>query len=598
MDFLKLVEVLEELEKTSSGNAMREILAEFLKKVPAEDIGLICYLTLGQIASEYDGIVLGIADKSMLKSIAAAGGADLSKVQKVMKESGDAGLTAEKILQHKPRTLIPVGKLTIHELFEKLHKIAATAGTGSQEEKSKILVSLLQKSSSKEAKYVVRIALGTLRLGAGDMTLLDALAIAYTGDKKNKELLEHAYNICPDVGLIAETLVKKGLKGIEKIDVHVGRPIKMMLCQRVDELEKIAEKIPGEFAVEAKYDGERVQAHKDKKGKITLFSRRLENITHQFPDLVKELEKQVGGKGGKEWVIEGEIIAIDENGHHLPFQTLMQRRRKYDVEKYMKDIPVLVKLFDILYWDGQSYMRESYNARSQLLVKIVVKSKHIMLADKMVTDDLAELDTFFHQMLKEKYEGVIVKSLTGEYQAGTRGWNWIKWKKEYVQELSDTLDLVVVGAFHGKGKRSGTYGALLCAAYNEKEDMFETVCKLGTGLTDEVLAELPVKLAKYKLNHKPARLNVKKEMEPEVWFEPKIVVEVFGAELTKSPFHTCASGAGAGRTGASGAGVRGGASGGASGLSLRFPRFLRFREDKKAEQATTSKEVEQMAKTR
>ncbi len=584
MDFLKLVEVLEELEKTSSGNAMREILAKFLKKVPEEDIGVICYLTLGQIASEYDGLVLGMADKSVLKSIAAAGGTDLSKVQRVMKEEGDAGLTAEKVLQHKPRTLVPVGKLTIHELFDKLHKIAATAGTGSQEEKSKILISLLQKSSAKEAKYVVRIALGTLRLGAGDMTLLDALAIAYTGEKKNKELLEHAYNICPDVGIIAETLVKKGLKGIEKIDVHVGRPIKMMLCQRVDELEEIAEKIPGEFSVEAKYDGERVQAHKDKKGKITLFSRRLENITHQFPDLVKELEKHVDGK---EWVIEGEIIAIDEKGHHLPFQTLMQRRRKYDVEKYMKDIPVLVKLFDLLYWDGQSYMRESYNARSQLLAKMVAKSKHIMLADKIVTDDLAELDEFFHRMLKEKYEGVIVKSLTGEYQAGTRGWNWIKWKKEYVQEMSDTLDLVVVGAFHGKGKRSGTYGALLCAAYNEKEDLFETVCKLGTGLTDEVLAELPARLAKYKLNHKPARLKIKKEMEPEVWFEPKIVVEVFGAELTKSPFHTCASGAG----------TAGGTSGGkgASGLSLRFPRFLRFREDKKAEQATTSKEIEGMA---
>ncbi len=570
MDFLKLAGVLEELEKTSSGNALREILAEFLKKVPEEEIKVVCYLTLGQIASEYDGAVLGLADKSVLKSIAAAGGTDLSKVQKVMKETGDAGLTAEKILQHKPRTLVPVGKLTIHELFDKLHKIASTSGAGSQEEKSKILVSLLQKSSSQEAKYVVRIALGTLRLGAGDMTLLDALAIAYTGDKKNKDLLEHAYNICPDVGLIAETLARKGLKGIEKIGIHVGRPIKMMLCQRVDEVEEIAEKIPGEFAVEAKYDGERVQAHKDKKGKITLFSRRLENITHQFPDLVKELAQKVEGK---EYVIEGEIMAIDEKGDHLPFQTLMQRRRKHDVDKYVKDIPVLVKLFDILYWNERSYLQEPYTSRSQLLAKIVSKSRQVMLADKMVTDDLAEMDKFFRAMLKEKYEGVIVKSLTGTYQAGTRGWNWIKWKKEYVQEMTDTLDLVIVGAFHGKGRRSGTYGALLCACYNEKEDTFETVCKLGTGLTDEVLAELPKKLAKHKIEHKPARLTIKKEMEPEVWFEPKIVVEVFGAELTKSPFHTCAG-----------------------GLSLRFPRFIRFREDKKAEQATTSKEIEQMAR--
>ena len=570
MDFQKLVDVFEELEQTASGNKMREILADFLRTVPADDIAMVCYLCLGQIASEYGGEVLGLADKSALKSIAAAAGTDISKVQKLMNELGDAGSTAEKVLQSKPRTLVPLGKLTVQELFGRLHKITQTTGTGSQDQKSNILVSLLQKASPTGAKYVIRIALGTLRLGAGDMTLLNALAIAYTGDKSNKEFLEKAYNICPDVGLIAETLVKKGLQGIEKIDVHVGRPIKMMLCQRVDELEEIAEKIPGEFAVEAKYDGERVQAHKDRKGKITLFSRRLENITTQFPDLVRGLEKQVDGK---EYVIEGEIIAVDEKGKHLPFQTLMQRRRKYEVEKYMKEIPVIVKLFDILYWNEKSYLHEPYKSRTQLLAKIVSKSRHVMLADKIVTDDISEMDEFFREMLKEKYEGVIVKSLTGEYQAGTRGWNWIKWKKDYVQDMSDTLDLAIVGAFHGKGKRSGVYGALLCAAYNEKEDVFETVCKLGTGLTDEVLAELPKKLAKYKLDHKPARLKVKKEMEPDIWFEPKIVVEVLGAEITKSPFHTCGS-----------------------GLALRFPRFLRFREDKKAEQATTTKEVEGVGK--
>ncbi|MBI2146109.1 ATP-dependent DNA ligase [Candidatus Woesearchaeota archaeon] len=570
MDFQKLADVLEELEKTASGNAMREILAEFFKKVPAEDIAVVSYLTLGRIASDYDDVVLGLADKSVLKSIAVAGGIEMSKVDKLMQEKGDAGLVAEKALENKPRTLVPLGKLTLQELFDKLHKIASISGTGAQEQKSNILVSMLQKVSPKGAKYVIRILLGTLRIGAGDMTVLDALAIAYTGDKKNKEILEAAYNICPDVGIIAETLARKGLKGIEKIDIHVGRPIKMMLCQRVEEIEEIPEKIPGEFAVEAKYDGERMQAHKDHNGKITLFSRRLENITAQFPDLVKEIERQVAGK---EFVIEGEIIAVDEKGHHLPFQTLMQRRRKYDIEKYMKDIPVLVKVFDVLYWNEKSQIHGPYKIRTQLLTKIVTKSKHVMLADKIVTDDISEMDEFFHDMLKEKYEGVIVKSLTGEYQAGTRGWNWIKWKKDYVKDMSDTLDLVIVGAYHGKGKRSGVYGALLCAAYNEKEDVFETVCKLGTGLTDEVLAELPKKLAKYRLNHTPARLKVKKEMEPEVWFEPKIVVEVMGAELTKSPFHTCGS-----------------------GLALRFPRFLQLRENKKAEQATTSTEIEQMAK--
>ncbi len=569
MDFEKLVLVFEQLEQTASGNKMREIMADFLKTVPADDIAMVCYLCLGQIASDYGGEILGMADKSVLKSIAAAGGTDIIKVQKIMNETGDAGLTAEKVLQHKPRTLIPLEKLTVHELFEKLHKITATTGTGSQDQKSNILVAMLQKASATGAKYVIRIALGTLRLGAGDMTLLDALAIAYTGDKSNKELLEKAYNICPDVGIIAETLVRKGLKGIEKIDIHVGRPIKMMLAQRVEALGEVADKMPGKVAVEGKYDGERVQIHKDAKGKISLFSRRLENITMQFPDLIKHVEKHVKLPV---FVIEGEVIAIDPQGKPLPFQILMQRRRKYDVEQYAKDIPIQLKVFDILY-NGASLLLEPYEKRLEILAHAIKPGEGVVIAEKIITSDLAQIEKFFHTMLDHGYEGIMIKSLQGEYQAGTRGWNWIKWKKEYVKEMSDTLDLVIVGAYHGRGKRSGLYGALLCAAYNEKEDLFETVCKLGTGLTDELLEELPKKLAKFKIDRQPARLRIKKEMEPDMWFEPKIVVEVLGAEITKSPFHTCSS-----------------------GLALRFPRFLRFRDDKKAEQATTSKEVEGMGK--
>lgn len=567
MDFQLLVDVYERLEQTASGNQMREILAEFFKNVPKEDLPMICYLTLGTISSEYESVVLGMADKSVLKAIAAASGSDLSKIQKIMQEVGDAGLTAEKMLQKKPQTLVPVGKLTVQELFEKLQKIAGTEGTGSQEGKSNILVSLLQKSSPKGAKYVCRIALGTLRMGVGDMTVLDALAIAFTGEKKNKDILEQAYNICPDVGVIAETIVKKGLKGLEKMEIHIGRPIKMMLCQRVETLEEVPEKIKGAFTAEAKYDGERIQAHKSSKGKITLFSRQLEDITAQLPDLVGYVEKEVKAK---EFVLEGEVLAIDGKGNPLPFQVLMQRRRKYDIEEYIKKIPIQLKCFDLLYLDGQSLMSEAYIMRKEKLKKIIQGGKHLLLSDSFTSENMEEIDLFFQEMLKEGYEGIIIKAHDGEYQAGTRGWNWIKWKKDYVKDMSDTLDLVVVGAFHGKGKRKGVYGALLCAAYDEKKDEFLTVCKLGTGLTDEVLEQLPFQLAKHQIGHKPARIRIKKEMEPDVWFEPVVVVEVLGAELTKSPFHT-------------------------AGFALRFPRFLRFRE-KKAEQATTLKELEGMGK--
>ncbi|MBU0470796.1 MAG: ATP-dependent DNA ligase [Nanoarchaeota archaeon] len=564
MDFQKLADLYEELENTSSGNAMREILSKFFKEVPPEDIAMVAYLTLGQIDSEYEGLVLGMAEKSVLKAISTAGGIEQSKVKTIMEKEGDVGLTAEIVLKKKPQTLVPLGKLTVPELFEKLHKITKLTGSGSQEAKTNTLASMLQKSSAKGARYIARITLGTLRMGVGDMTVLDSLAIAFTDDKKNKEILEKAYNICPDVGVIAETLAKKGIKGIEKIDISVGRPIKMMLAQRVKELKDIKEKIPGEMAVEGKYDGERVQAHKSK-GKITLFSRRLDNITAQFPDVVKYLEKNIEAK---DFVVEGEIIAVDEEGRPLHFQKLMQRKRKTDIEEYVKKVPVQVKLFDLLYYNSRSFLHEPYSKRTEKLQKIVKKNQHIMTADRLDTDDLSELNKFFKEMLHEKYEGVIVKGMDSEYQAGTRGWNWIKWKKEYVKEMIDTFDLVVVGAFYGKGKRKGTYGALLCAGYNEKDDTFETVCKLGTGLTDEALAELPEKFEKYKLEKKPARLTIKKEMEPDVWLSPHFVVEVLAAEITESPYHSL-------------------------GLALRFPRFIRFRE-KKPEQATTTKEIKEM----
>src|SRR3989344_3933290 len=562
MDFQKLADLYEELEQTSSGNKMREILAEFFKKVSEDDIAVISYLTLGQIASAYEGLVLGMAEKSALKAIGKAAGVDESRVKKTMQEMGDAGLTAEKLLQKKPQTLVPMGKLTVKELFERLHKITNTTGTGSQEEKINILVNLLQKSSPQGAKYIIRIALGTLRIGAADMTVLDALAIAYTGSKENKAQLEKAYNICPDVGIIAETLAKKGLKGIEKIDVYVSRPIKMMLAQRVDSLAEVHEKIPGKLGVEAKYDGERIQAHKTRDGKITLFSRRMDTITEQYPDVVQSLQEHLSAK---EFVVEGEVIAIDKEGKPLPFQVLMQRKRKTDIEEYVKKVPIQLKLFDLLYLNGKSYLHKTYAERTEQLAKIVIKGKHITLADKIITDNLDEVDKFFHNMLKAGQEGIMIKGMDTEYQAGTRGWNWIKWKKDYVQAMNDTFDLVIIGAMHGKGKRSGTYGALLCACYNDLEDVFESVTKLGTGLTDEMLSELPKRLKKYQVDKQPARVKIS-QVKPDVWFEPKIVVEVLAAEVTISPSH-------------------------AAGVALRFPRFIRIREDKKAEQATTTKEI-------
>ena len=572
LPFSQVATMYEQLEKITSGNKMREILSSFFRKVPKEDMDKVVYLSVGKIASDFEDINFGMAEKMAIKSIAQATKKQEHSLVALFKKRGDLGIVAAELVGKAE------GELMVNDIFITLQKIAAVSGTGSQEQKIALLSELLRKASPIEAKYIIRIVLGTMRLGAGNMTILDALAIAYTGNKVNKKKLEQAYNICPDLGVIAKMLITNGLRGIERIGVRVGRPIKMMLASRVNTLQELQEKMSGKIAAEEKYDGERVQIHFLGK-KIILYSRRLENITSQFPDIALLAQKQLTGKS---YIVEGEIVAVDENGKLLPFQMLMQRRRKYEIQEYAKKIPVCLFLFDLLYLNGKSYLSESYAKRRAVLNKIVKEKENcFMLARQVVSDKLADVTAFFKQALTRGCEGIIAKSVAPHsiYQAGTRGWLWIKWKKEYVKDLSDTFDLVVVGAFMGRGRRKGTYGALLCAAYNEKDDTFETFCKLGSGFRDEQLHALPQQFKKFITPQKPARLVVNKSLIPDVWLEPKIVVEVLGAELTKSPIHTCVLEKD-------------------HGIALRFPRFVRFRDDKSPEQATTSHEILQMYKER
>ncbi len=554
MRFLELARLYEKLEQTSSYNAMRDILSGFFRKTQKAELEYVSYLTLGQIASQFADVNLGMADKMVVKGIALAGREKEAVVLKKYKKIGDVGKTAE---QYSGR-----GKLTVKTVFETLHKIAQAVGSGSQERKIKLLASLLSAASSVEARYLARIVLGDLRLGVGDKTVLDALAIAYTGAKEARKDLEHAFNVCPDVGIIARTIAHKGLRGVKQIGVKVGVPIQSMLCQRIKDIEEVKDKMGYPVVVEEKYDGERIQVHKQG-NKIKLYSRRLEDITSQFPDIVEAVKKAVKAKN---CVIDSEVMPVDKKGNLLPFQTLMQRRRKYEIEEYIKKVPVALFSFDLLFLNGKSLIRESYKRRYALLQKSIRETNKIKLALRKICTDSDCIEDLFNKVVEFGGEGVVIKNLNGSYEAGVRGWNWIKWKPEYVKGLRDTFDVVVVGAYYGRGRRAGTYGALLCAVYNDKKDKFETFCKLGSGFTDKTLAELPKKFR--KIDHKPARLEVARTMIPDVWFDPRMVVEVTGAEITKSPNHTL-------------------------GYALRFPRFLRWRE-KKPEQATTAKEVLKM----
>jgi DNA ligase-1 len=556
MNFSQLVEIFEDLEQTSSGNKLREILSNFFKRIPISDIGAVAYLTLGIIDAEYKKTDLGLADKMIVRALAKASNKSPEEIKKLSGKFGDLGLAAEKVISQK-------GKLTVHEVIETLRKISVTTGTGSQEEKINLLISLLKKASPKEAKYLIRISLGRLRLGVAAATILDSLAIAFKGIKDKTEL-ERAYENTSDIGLIAKLAASK--KKI-KVGVSIGIPIKMMLAQRVKSLAEMQKHIPGKITAEEKYDGERIQIHKQGKD-ILMFSRRLENISHQYPDVLESLKNSIKAK---ECIIEGEAVAVDKKGNLLPFQLLMQRRRKYKIEEYAKKIPVNLFLFDLLYLNGKSYINEPYPFRRKALEKITKQSKITKLARQIISEDINKVQDFFKKCLQRGTEGIIAKSNAKDsiYKAGTRGWFWIKWKKEYAKGVKDTYDLVVVGAFHGRGRRAGTYGALLCAVYDKKKDQFETFTKLGAGFTDKVLAELPKILKKYKTDEKSARVILKKEMKPDFFFEPGIVVEVLGAEITKSPFHS-------------------------SGYALRFPRFIRFRDDKSPEQATSKKEIKKI----
>jgi len=568
-----IAESYEKIEATTKRLQMTDYLVELLKETPNDVIGEVVYLTQGKLYPDFIGIEIGVAEKLAIRAVAKATGYTEKQIEGDLKDTGDLGTTTQGFLKKKAQVILFKEPLTVRKVYEQLDKMAKASGPGSMDQKINLLAGLLANASPKEAKYVVRTVTGNLRLGIGDMTVLDALAIAYGGGKEAREDLERAYNISSDLGKVAKTVVEKGIMVIQKFEVSIGKPIRPMLAERLSSPQEILEKLGGECIAEFKYDGERIQAHKQADN-VTLFSRRLENITEQYPDAVILFRKHINAKDA---IVEAEVVAVDpDTGEMRPFQELMHRRRKYGIEKAMKDYPVSLFMFDVLYVNGKDLTLKPYVIRHEHLEKAVEQSDRVNIADYLVTDDPDELEKFFEEAVESGCEGLICKSLDEDalYQAGARGWLWIKYKRDYKSEMTDTVDLVVVGAFHGRGKRAGTYGALLLAAYDREEDMFQTVTKCGTGFTDEDLEKLPKMMERSRIPHRHPR--VQSTVEADVWFEPKVVVEVIGAEITLSPIHVCAMDA-----------IRKG-----SGLAIRFPRFTgNYRLDKSAEDATAVEEI-------
>ena len=627
MNLSELVDTFELMEATKSRLALTDYLVSLIDNTPATIIDKVIYLIQGKLRPDYEGIELGIAEKMIIRALSRALSVDISSIEEVYRQTGDLGDAARKIMSSKENKVTT--RFTVEHIYSTLEEIARTTGAGSQELKVNHIVELLNHSTPREARYIIKFIMGTLRLGIADYTVMDALAIAFTGNKSNRKILEDAYNVCSDLGTVAKIVAIKGIEAVKTIQITLFKPIRPMLAERVrTALEALSRMEGGIAAAEYKLDGERIQVHLGKEphdddnnirdggnsSRVELFSRRLEKITHQYPDVIDSIVISLE-KVAKEAIFESEVVAIDPQTLELrPFQELMHRRRKHDIDKAIEQYPVRLNIFDVLYLDGDDKTSLPYNQRRKILERIlqqvairtgdeankkIKKNKHnssnnsnsgirgnnydtsmIQLIPQKIVKSSEEIEKYMSSAIESGCEGLVLKQLNSIYKAGSRGYLWTKLKREYRSELADTLDLVIVGALHGRGRRVGKYGALLLACYDHEADIFRSISKVGAGFTDIHLEDFYKKLEKHRIEHVHPRVDtISQNMD--VWFEPSIVIEVIASEITVSSAYSAAMNS-----------IRKG-----YGLALRFPKFTgKTRDDKSPEDATTVEEIVEMYK--
>ena len=627
MNLSELVDTFELMEATKSRLALTDYLVSLIDNTPATIIEKVIYLIQGKLRPDYEGIELGIAEKMIIRALSRALSVDISSIEEVYRQTGDLGDAARKIMSSKENKVTT--RFTVEHIYSTLEEIAKTTGAGSQELKVNHIVELLNHSTPREARYIIKFIMGTLRLGIADYTVMDALAIAFTGNKSNRKILEDAYNVCSDLGTVAKIVAIKGIEAVKTIQITLFKPIRPMLAERVrTALEALSRMEGGIAAAEYKLDGERIQVHLGKEphdddnnirdggnsSRVELFSRRLEKITHQYPDVIDSIVISLE-KVAKEAIFESEVVAIDPQTLELrPFQELMHRRRKHDIDKAIEQYPVRLNIFDVLYLDGDDKTSLPYNQRRKILERIlkqiVIKTRDevnkiikknkldnsnnsnsgirgnnydtsmIQLIPQKIVKSSEEIEKYMSSAIESGCEGLVLKQLNSIYKAGSRGYLWTKFKREYRSELADNLDLVIVGGLHGRGRRVGKYGALLLACYDHEADIFRSISKVGAGFTDIHLEDFYKKLEKHRIEHVHPRVDtISQNMD--VWFEPSIVIEVIASEITVSSAYSTALNS-----------IRKG-----YGLALRFPKFTgKIRDDKSPEDATTVEEIVKMYK--
>ncbi|MBI1863553.1 ATP-dependent DNA ligase [Candidatus Microgenomates bacterium] len=536
MKFSRLAEYFETIEKTSSRLEITYSLSDLFKELPAADFDRAMYLLQGRVSPQFESIEFGIAGKMVAKAAIQAMNLDSAYFNKILKERGDIGTTVEEF--KKQYTSFEAKDLTVTEVYDRLLELAKKGGSGSQQEKMSILAHLIRQLDPLSARYLVRIPLGIMRLGFSDMTVLDAFSWMLKGDKSLRPEIEGAYHVRPDLGYIGKRLKEHGEKGVRAVKPEIFTPILMMRAERLSSGVEIIEKI-GECAIEPKFDGFRLQAHVKKhhgKTEVRLYSRNLEDVGYMYPDVVAGIVKQITVN---EAIFEGEAIGFDPlRESFLPFQETVSRKRKHGIEEKALEIPLRMFVFELLYADGVNYMQTPFKDRRKLLSKVIktkneVKKDVVLIADDEITDDPKKVELLFEDAIERGLEGILAKKLDGTYRAGAREWNWIKFKRSYSSKIEDTVDCLVMGYDYGQGKRTDFgIGAFLVGVYDEKNDRFLTVSKIGTGLTDEEWREMRKRCNKLKSEKQPALYEVNKIMDVDAWVKPGIVVEIKADEIT------------------------------------------------------------------
>jgi len=568
MYFSRLATYFERIEGKSSRLEITQILAELFNELSAEEIGQTVYLLQGRVAPLFEKTEFGMAEKTVIKSIVLSLNIDRPYFEKENRRLGDVGKTVEEF--KKQYVSFEEREMTINEVFLELERLAKASGDGSNDIKVGILSGLIRQLDSRSCRFLVRIPQGLMRLGFSDMTIIDAYSWALVGSKQYRPEIEAAYHVRPDLGYIGRLIKEKGMNGIKKVIPHIFTPIIMMRAERLSSGEEIIKQI-GECAIEPKYDGFRLQIHYNKERKeVRLYSRNLEDVTHMYPDIVEGVKREVKAD---EIIIEGEAIGYNPHtDQFLPFQETVQRKRKYDIEEKAKEIPLKLFVFELLYFNGTSFINDPFINRRKKLESVInvnnnPKQNTVIIAPHTLLSDASLIEKTFDDAIADGLEGIIAKKMDGTYRPGARGWNWIKFKRSYSSKIHDTVDCLVMGYDSGKGKRTDFgIGAFLVGVYDEKEEVYKTVSKIGTGLTDEEWREMKKRCNAFQTKKKPPQYSIDKAMEVDMWVMPGIVVEIKADEITQSPSHTAL-------------------------FALRFPRLVRFRDDKSVTDVTSFSEI-------